>query len=61
MFKSRGKWGNLGITVICYQKLHHNSFVCIIIRQYNKLSNLCAIISAYSAITGATEKLMDSI
>lgn len=44
------------LTGICYQKLQRNSFVCIIIRQYNKLSNLRSIISAYSAITGATEK-----
>lgn len=51
---------NLGISGICHQTLHHNSFECIIIRQYNKLSNLCSIISAYNAVTGATEKWMDS-
>lgn len=48
------------IAGICYQKLHHNSFVCIIDGQNNELSNLCAIISAYNVITGATENLIDS-
>lgn len=59
MFRSRGKLVGENLTGICYQKLQRNSFVCIIIRQYNKLSNLRSIISAYSAITGATEKWMD--
>lgn len=61
MFKSRGKRENmLGKYGVYYQKLHHNCLICIIIRQFNNLSNPCSIFSAYNAIAGALEKLMDS-
>ena len=53
-----GKWGGGGLSAFAIKSCT-TTVLCVIIRQYNKLSHLCAIISAYNAITGASEKLID--